>query len=122
MARLFTLLVVAALACSPARAGSWPQFRGPGGSATPDVDRAVPDEIGPKQNVVWKVPLPPGHSSPVVVGERIYLTAVRGKKLLTLALDRATGKQLWEAEAPYRQLEKIHAVGSYAQATPAADG
>jgi outer membrane protein assembly factor BamB len=122
MARLLSLLVLFSLAGSPARAGSWPQFRGPGGLGTPDVDRPLPDEIGPKQNVGWKVPLPPGHSSPVVLGDRIYLTAVRDRKLLTLALDRASGKQLWQAEAPSRTLEKIHAIGSHAQATPVADG
>jgi outer membrane protein assembly factor BamB len=122
VARLFILLVLAAFTCSPARGGDWPQFRGPGGLGTPDVERPVPDEIGPKQNVLWKVPVPPGHSSPVVIGERIYLTAVRDKKLLTLALERATGKLLWEVEAPYRKLEKIHAVGSHAQATVASDG
>src|SRR5215469_5052077 len=122
MARLSSLLVLLALACSPARAGSWPQFRGPGGLAVPDVARAVPDEIGPKQNVQWKVPLPPGHSSPVVVGDRIYLTAERDKRLLTVALDRASGKHLWQAEAPCKKLEKIHAIGSHAQATPVTDG
>jgi outer membrane protein assembly factor BamB len=116
------VLLLLALAGAPAPAGPWPQFRGPGGRGAPDVERPVPSEIGPKQNVLWKVPLSPGHSSPVVVGDRIYLTAVREKKLLTLALDRATGKKLWEAEAPYRKLEKIHAIGSHAQATPVADG
>lgn len=121
MVRLSSLVVLLVLACAQAWAGSWPQFRGPGGLATPDAARAVPDEIGPKQNVLWKVALPPGHSSPVVVGDRIYLTAVRDKKLLTLALERATGKQLWQVEAPYSKLEKIHAVGSHAQATPVAD-
>jgi outer membrane protein assembly factor BamB len=49
------------------------------------------------------------------------LTAVRDKALLTLALDRATGKTLWEAEAPYKHLEKIHQIGSHAQATPVTD-
>jgi outer membrane protein assembly factor BamB len=47
---------------------------------------------------------------------------VRDKKLLTLALDRSTGNQLWQAESPYMHLEKIHAIGSHAQATPVADG
>jgi outer membrane protein assembly factor BamB len=103
-------------------AGSWPQFRGPGGTGTPDSDRPLPAHIGPSRNVVWKVPLPPGHSSPVVSGDRIYLTAVRDRSLLTLGLDRQTGKVLWEAEAPHQQLEKIHAIGSHVQATPATDG
>jgi outer membrane protein assembly factor BamB len=40
---------------------------------------------------------------------------------VTIALDRSSGKPIWEAEAPYEKLEEIHRIGSYAQATPAAD-
>ena len=100
----------------------WPQFRGVNGSARSVSNAALPAQIGPGTNVIWKVPLPPGHSSPVVYGERIYLTAVRDGKLWTLGLDRKSGKVLWEVEAPHRSLERIHAIGSLAQATPATDG
>ncbi len=100
---------------------NWPQFRGPSGTAVAD-GRPLPAQMGPENNVVWKVPLPLGHSSPVVFGDRIYLTAVRGPALLTMALDAATGKVLWEAPAPHERREKIHAIGSYAQPTPATDG
>jgi outer membrane protein assembly factor BamB len=100
----------------------WSQFRGPGGRGSVDVHSPLPAEIGPDKNIVWKVPLPPGHSSPIVYGNRIYFTAVRDKKLLTIALDRASGKVVWEVEAPYQKLEKIHAIGSHAQATPVTDG
>jgi outer membrane protein assembly factor BamB len=102
--------------------GTWPQFRGPGGRARPDVEAPLPDQIGPHANVLWKVKLPPGHSSPIVLGDRIYLTAVQGEKLLTLALNRADGQVVWQAEAPYEKLEAIHAIGSHAQPTPATDG
>lgn len=105
-----------------AMAGSWPQFRGPGGTAVAEGDARLPAEIGPEKNVIWKTALPPGHSSPVIVGDRIYLTAVRDTKLLTLALDRTNGKVLWEVEAPHKGLEKVHAVGSHAQPTPVTDG
>lgn len=105
-----------------AEPGSWPQFRGPGGACIAVGNQKLPAEIGPDQNVLWKVPLPPGHSSPIVHDNRIYVTAVRGQTLLTMGLDRATGKVLWEYEAPYRQLEKIHQIGSHAQATPVTDG
>jgi outer membrane protein assembly factor BamB len=121
MPRLASLLLTA-LVASPLLAGSWPQFRGPGGSALAVGEQPLPAEIGPGKNVLWKTPLPPGHSSPVVHGDRIYLTAVQDKKLYTLGLDRASGRVLWRAEAPHKALEKIHAVGSHAQPTPAADG
>ncbi len=103
------------------RASDWPQFRGPNSSGRPAQDAPLPAELGPSTNVFWKTALPPGHSSPIVVGERIYLTAVREKHLLTLALDRRSGQLLWQAEAPVRELEKVHKIGSHAQSTPAAD-
>ncbi|HKI30986.1 MAG TPA: PQQ-binding-like beta-propeller repeat protein [Gemmataceae bacterium] len=122
--RRLGLVLTAFLASSLAgSAGSWPQFRGPGGSAVAPEGLTFPTEIGPDKNVVWKTPLPPGHSSPVVHGDRIYLTAVKDKKqLLILALDRKTGAVLWQKEAPHKGLEKIHAIGSYAQSTCVTDG
>src|SRR5438874_10194434 len=114
--------LLAALVLAPhGRTTDWPQFRGPHGSGrTPDEMR-LPAALGPTINVLWKTALPPGHSSPVVVGDRVYLTAVRQKRLLTLALDRQSGQLLWEAEAPAPALEKVHKIGSHAQSTPAAD-
>jgi outer membrane protein assembly factor BamB len=115
------LLILSASAGVASAADAWPQFRGPGGSSTAPAGSRLPVEIAPDRNVVWKVPLPPGHSSPAVAGGRIFLTADRGGKLLTLALDAATGKTLWEAEAPSGQAENIHKIGSRAQPSPAAD-
>src|SRR6185369_10208829 len=76
----------------------------------------------PDKHVIWKTELPPGHSSPVIVGDKVFLTAVRDKEHLeTICFDRATGKILWHTEAPHQTFEKIHGIGSYAQASPAAD-
>jgi outer membrane protein assembly factor BamB len=71
---------------------------------------------------LWKTALPPGHSSPAVFGDRVFLTAVRDKRLWTIGLDRATGEILWEREAPHQGLELIHQIGSHAQPSPATDG
>jgi outer membrane protein assembly factor BamB len=120
-----TRLVAASLCLSVlpalAWAGDWWQFRGPRlAQAAPET--ALPTEIGPEKHVLWKTALPPGHSSPAIVGERIFVTAVRDKEHLeTLCLDRATGKVLWRATAPHKTLEKIHGIGSFAQPSPAAD-
>lgn len=116
---ILSVHVMPALAAEPA---AWPQFRGPNGVAVAAGDHKLPAEIGPNQNVLWKTPLPPGHSSPIVWGDKIFLTAVRDKKLLTIGLDRTNGKVLWEAEAAYEKLEKVHQIGSHAQGTPATDG
>lgn len=103
-------------------ATDWPQFRGPGSLGQATSNDPLPTDIGPdSEHLLWKTPLPPGHSSPVVVGNRIFLTAERDGHLLTIGLDRATGNVLWEQEAPYEKLEEIHAIGSHCQPTPAAD-
>ncbi len=103
-------------------AGDWTQFRGSSGTAVASTNEKLPADIGPDKHVVWRTELPPGHSSPILVGNRIFVTAVRDKKLLTIGLDRATGKVQWEAEAPYEKLEAIHSIGSHAQPSPCADG
>lgn len=118
---LCTLATVVSLS-SLASAADWLQFRGPGGSGVSASTAKLPKELGPQDHVLWKADVPPGHSSPVVTKDRIFLTAVRDKQLLTMGLDRLSGKVLWEAEAPYETLEKIHRTGSLAQSTPATDG
>ena len=102
-------------------AGDWTQFRGSLGTGVAATQDKLPVEIGPDKHVLWRTELAPGHSSPVIVGNRIFATAVRDKKLFTVCLDRATGKQQWEAEAPYEKLEPIHRIGSHAQSSPCAD-
>lgn len=122
MVRTLTLFSAALLATSISPAGDWPQFRGPQGQGRAVSDKPLPTDISPQSDdLVWKTDLPPGHSSPVVVGERIFLTAERDGKLLTIGLDRTSGKVLWEQEAPYQKLEEIHSIGSHCQSTPAAD-
>src|SRR5260221_3927196 len=72
--------------------GQWSQFRGPNGSG---VDSAVgyPVAFSPTTNVVWKVAMPYGQSSPVVAGRHVYLTASAGERRLTICLDAATGRE-----------------------------
>jgi outer membrane protein assembly factor BamB len=122
MMRMSAIVLAAACLLATARGSDWPQFRGPNCSGRAPDAAPLPADIGPDKNVLWKTALPPGHSSPVVVGDRIYLTAVRDQRLLTLALDRKDGRVLWTAEAPAKKLEQVHRIGSHAQPSPAADG
>ena len=109
----------AAVAADPP---AWPQFRGPAGVGVAD-DQTPPTKIGPDTNVAWKVPVPPGVSSPVVAGDRLYLTAFEGGKLFTLAYRRADGAELWRREAPADRIEPYHKTeASPAGSTPATDG
>ena len=101
---------------------AWPQFRGPGGSGVAD-DQKPPVEIGPDKNVKWKVAVPSGLSSPIVVGDMLVLTAFDDGKLYTIAYRRADGSEAWRAEAPAKKIEPFHQTeGSPAASTPATDG
>ena len=103
-------------------AADWNQFRGPNASGVSESTN-LPVEFGPKTNVVWRTPLPPGHSSPSVGGDRIYVTAVENDKLFTIALDRASGRILWRREAPRPRKQVIERpANGPVSATPATDG
>jgi outer membrane protein assembly factor BamB len=99
----------------------WPRFRGPNGSGLQEGG-ALPAELSATKNVVWKVALPPGYSSPVVSGDRVFLTGYEGERLLTIALDRASGKEVWRRESPRDRREKLDRRNGPASPTPAADG
>src|SRR5262245_36849535 len=114
-------LILISLGASPALA-DWPRFRGPNGSGVADGTGEPPARFGPSENVAFAVDVPPGISSPVVSGGRVYLTALRGKDLVTLALDESSGKVLWEKRAPAERLEGVHPTSSPAVSTPAVDG
>ena len=122
MIRIVLSFVSLLLTLGPATAGDWPQFRGPAGSGVAD-DQKPPVKFGPKQNLAWQVPVPPGASSPIVVGDKIVLTALENKKLFTICYGRADGKELWRSGAKVKQIEEFHLVeGSPAASTPASDG
>jgi outer membrane protein assembly factor BamB len=99
----------------------WTRFRGPNGSGLSDTS-GLPAEFGPARNVVWKTDLPEGFSSPIIAGDRIFLTGFREDTLLTLAVDRATGKVLWERAAPRTRKEKLDPRNHPAAASAATDG
>lgn len=103
-------------------AADWPQFRGPGGAGVAD-DQKPPVKFGPKDNLAWKAAVPPGASSPIVVGNKIVLTAYEGGKLFTMCYSCADGKELWRADAKAQKIEPYHPTeGSPAASTPVSDG
>ena len=102
-------------------AADWPQFRGPEGTGV-SSDKGLPVRFGPNQNVTWKTALPPGHSSPILMGPRIFLTAYEGETLLTIGLDRETGKILWKRQAPRPRKEEMQQTNSPVSPTPVSDG
>src|SRR5688500_9117649 len=88
-------LIIASFRITTTFAEDWSQFRGPNGSGV-STTTGIPDTFGPNKNVLWKTALPPGHSSPVLTADRIFVTAHANDQLLVICLDRKTGKILWQ--------------------------
>jgi outer membrane protein assembly factor BamB len=125
--------------CSISHANDWPQFRGPSGNATA-TDSNPPTTWSDTENIAWKTELPGrGASSPVVFGNRIFLTAYTGfgvdsdepgdkanLKLHVLCFERDSGKLLWnksiKASTATQKFGQRVADHGYATATPATDG
>jgi outer membrane protein assembly factor BamB len=127
---------------------SWPSFRGP--NATGIVEgQNLPEawDVKTGANVRWRTPIPGlAHSSPIVWGDRIFVTSAissRGgatfkpglygdgdasddrssHKWVLYAIDRATGKIVWDRVAfEGEPRNKRHIKSTYASATPASDG
>lgn len=102
-------------------AADWPQFRGVNSSGV-STDTGLPVEMNPTTNVVWKTELPPGHSSPVLVGDSIFLTAADDEKLWVFALDRSSGRIKWRREVPRPRKEELHKSNSSASPSAVSDG
>ena len=132
------LLIVAASGVSPQTAPDvvrmieadgiaakyWPRWRGPSGQGLVP-DGAYPDRWSAKENVVWRTPVAGrGNSSPIVWGDRIYLTTAYdgGQRSAIVGFRRSDGKQLFETFVPQRDIESGHPKNSHASATAVTDG
>jgi outer membrane protein assembly factor BamB len=78
--------------------------------------------MSPAKNVAWKTPLPPGHSSHILIGDSIFLTGWEGANLLTFNLDRKTGAIRWRRELPRPRQQEHHKFNTPASTTPVSDG
>src|SRR5260221_8182793 len=115
------LAAIVLLSATSSNADDWARFRGPNGLGVGDV-AALPAELGPGPNVAWKTVLPPGHSSPVVSGARVFLTAHEGEALLTIALDARTGAIQWRRESPRDRTTPIDKRNGPPSPSPLGDG
>ncbi len=104
-----------------AQESNWPQFRGPHGQGrSPDTSLPIP--FGPEQAVLWKKEMSPGHSSPCIWGDNLFITTYEEDKLTTLALNRHDGSLLWKHSVSPTKIERGHRNGTPANSTPTTDG
>ncbi len=118
------LLAACALTLATARADNWPAWRGPTGQGF-SAEKNLPTKWSATENVKWKVALPDaGNSTPVVWGDKIFLTQAteKGKKRSLLCLSRKDGSKLWEKTVAFDGKEVIHGTNTYCAASPVTDG
>lgn len=119
-------IYVGLIACglaTGAEAGNWTQFRGPGGSSV--VDEKLPVKFS-QDSVKWQVGLPGrGLSSPIVVGDKVFLSAASGPeqtRLHVICLAAKSGKKLWERQFWATGRTMTHEKTCVAAPTPVSDG
>src|SRR5438552_5781422 len=132
-------VVLVLLGACTVTAADWSQFRGPGGLGA-SAEKGLPAEWSSQKNIVWKTLLPgPGTSSPVTVGNRIFLTCYSGYALEdkdpgkmddlrrhVLCVDKGIGKILWTKDfkpvLPEHNYVGEGAYHGYSSSTPVTDG
>ncbi len=141
MARRLLCLLTFCFFATIAHADNWPGWRGAGGQGQ-SAEKGMPLTWDAKKNVRWKVALPDqGSSTPVIWGDRIFLTQASEKSMWPpkggkggqggpaiakrrslWCLDRASGKVLWQKDVTYDQPESTHGTNPFCSASPATDG
>lgn len=145
--RFFGVLLFAVCVGAADSDSNWPQFRGPGSLGVSENPN-LPDRWSTNENVAWKMDVPGrGWSSPIVWGNRVFLTTVVSAgeiepakkglyfggerkeiskaehRWLTFCYDLESGAELWRADAHHgTPPNTLHVKNSYAASTPVTDG
>jgi outer membrane protein assembly factor BamB len=103
----------------------WPWWRGPSRNGVAG-GAPVPTKLSDSDNLIWKVPVPGrGHSSPIVVGNRVFLASADEKLKIhhVFSFDRSTGEPAWQVEVNKGGFPaKNHKNNTEASPTLASDG
>lgn len=124
MIRELLILAVTLTLTFPALAADWPQFKGPNATGvSPETN--LPTEWSKEKGIKWKAALPGrGVSSPVVAGNRVYVTCssgTRDDRLHVLCFDATTGHSLWHRQLQATGATACHPKSCMAANTPVAD-
>jgi outer membrane protein assembly factor BamB len=113
------------LAGAPAQAADWPQFRGPSGNGVSE-EAGVPTTLDTNKDLAWKADLPGrGLSSPIIIGDRVFVTCCSGLKqqrLHVICFKASDGSKLWERQFWATGRTMCEEKTSVAAPTPASDG
>lgn len=117
-------LLVAGLGAGAVSAGDWPQFRGPESNGIVN-DAGIPKQLA-DDSVAWKIDLPGrGISSPIIVGEKVFVTCSSGadqNRLHVICLSAKDGSKIWERQFWAMGRTMTHKKIGCATSSPASDG
>ena len=118
----FLIQVLSVMLTCAVTAAPWPGWRGADGSGI-CAETDLPLKWSATGQVKWKTALPEwGNSTPVVWGERIFITQAVGDERLVICYAREDGKELWRGGAGNVAKEPTHQTNPYCSASPATDG
>jgi hypothetical protein len=106
------------------RAENWPGWRGSSGDGV-STGKGIPTKWSSTENIAWRIAVPgEGHSSPIVWGDKVFLTSslTEKNKRILLCIDRLSGQTVWQRDVVQSPPETIHRLNSRASGTPATDG
>lgn len=116
------LSAVMLLSSIAVRADNWPHWRGPQFNGS-SAEKNFPTEFSKTNNVKWVAELPgPAAATPIVWGDHVFVssTDLKARSLRALALDRKTGKELWNHEvSPAFSHDNM---SNYGSPSPVTDG
>jgi len=105
-----------------AMGGDWPQWRGPANDGNSPA-KSVPVKWSATEGIAWKAKLPGmGGSTPILVGDRLFLTSAAGDRLILVAYSTADGKELWRQDMGKGTPTARSDEGNGAASSPASDG
>lgn len=120
---LFSVLLTTCL-CPLTQAENWPRFRGPTGQGI-SSEEDLPLTWSARKNIAWKTAIPgQGWSSPIVYGDRIFLTTAtdQGASCRVICVNRGNGEIVWNTEVHRQVPGPKRRNNSYATSTPVTDG
>lgn len=125
MKPLSLILLLAVCITGKLHSNEWPNWRGPNGDGKLPEATSYPVEWSPGKNLLWKIDLSsPGNSSPIVFGEKLFLTQAKNKGQVRSLQCYSTrdGSLLWERPVDYGKTDQTHKTNPYSSASPTTDG
>lgn len=108
--------------CNWATAEDWPQWRGKQGNGI-SVEKSIATSWSQSENVVWRAPMPgQGGATPVIWGDRMFVTSADGDDLVLICLNVKNGAQLWRKKVGDGNRDARAGEGNSASPSPSTDG